>query len=407
MGGFVRNYVNQTIPEPQRQAPYDPRAIMHGFTPEQVPVTSRLAATFGVAHRWFASSPTQTFPNRFFVHAATADGYVNNVPVPVWDVVERLPYDMPTIFNQLTAHFSLHDLWPFDKGWRIYFHDFPISGLLSQLWGHLDHFHGFRRFKEDVEGGHLQPYSFIEPRYFANLEQTLLPNDHHPPHDVTLGEQLIADVYNTLRASRYWTKTLLIVISDEHGGCYDHVPPPPAQAPDDGRSPKPGQYGFTFDRYGVRIPALIVSPYVPPGKVEPPAASPYPFDHTTVIKTVRERFAPGASPLTKRDAAAPSLASALATDPVNLGPEHIPIPPYSPPAEMVQAAAHAPLTDFQRAVLYLAAALPGADRALEFLAGLRTGFRPERAPLPHQTPAEALPLVKARLKAFLGRDEGE
>jgi phospholipase C len=406
MGGFVRDYVNQAIPDRNRQTPYDPRAIMHCFTPEQLPVTSLLARSFGVAHRWFASAPCQTFPNRCFVHAATADGWVNNLPDPPWDVVERFPYDMPTIFNQLTAHFSLHDLWPFDKGWRIYFHDFPNSLLLSQLWGHLDHFHGYRRFHDDVASGNLQPYSFIEPRYYPNLEQTLLPNDDHPPHDVTLGEQLIADVYNTLRGSRYWTKTLFILLCDEHGGCYDHVAPGPAQAPDDGRAPKPGQYGFTFDRYGVRVPALLISPYVAPGPVEPPPGGP-PFDHTTVIKTARERFAPGKPALTRRDEVAPSLASVLGSEPANLGPEHIPIPPYTPPVEAVQAAAAAPLTDFQRLMLYAADALPARDRVLEHLEAVRHGVKPAATPLPHRTPAEALPHIKAKLAAFLGREEGE
>ncbi len=407
MGGFVRNYVAQTIAEPGFQEPYDPRAIMHAFTPEQVPASSELAASFGVAHRWFASAPCQTWPNRFFVHTATAAGWVNNLPDPPWDLVERLPYDMPTVFNLLTEHFSLHDLWPFDKGWRIYFHDFPQSALLSRLWPHLDHFHGFRRFQEDVADGELQPYSFIEPRYFPNLEQTLLPNDHHPPHDVTLGEQLVADVYNTLRASDRWEKTLLIVVFDEHGGCYDHVPPPPAAAPDGG-PPKPGQYGFTFDRYGVRVPALIVSPYVAAGqRVEPAAGSPYPFDHTSVIRTVRERFAPSAAPLTRRDAVAPSLAPALATEPINPGPERIPIPPYSPPPEAVEAAATMRLTGFQRALLYGAATLPPAERVALHLGELRAGKKPAIAPLPYDTPAEAQPYVRARLAAFLGREAGE
>lgn len=407
MGGFVRNYVNQTIATQQLQAPYDSRAIMHCFTPEQVPVTSRLASTFGVADRWFASTPCQTWPNRFFVHTATADGYVNNFPVSSWKLPERLPYDMPTIFNQVTEHFSLHDPLPFDKGWRIYYHDFPQSILLSRLWEHLDHFHGMKRFKDDVAGGDLQNYSFIEPRYFPNREQSVLPNDHHPPHDVTLGEQLIADVYNTLRASQYWTKTLLVVIFDEHGGCYDHVPPPGAQPPDDGRSPKPGQYGFNFDRYGVRVPALLISPYVPNGIVSPPADSEYPFDHTSVIRTVRERFAPQAQPLTKRDAVAPSLASVLGNDPINLGPEQIPIPPYSPPVAAVGAAADAPLTGFQRSLLYGLSAMPPRDRVSEVLESLRAGIKVPMAPLPHETPGEARPFMKRQLREILGRDEGE
>jgi phospholipase C len=400
MGGFVRNYVNQTV---GNTLPYDPRAIMHCFHPDQVPVTSLLAKTFGVADRWFSSAPCQTWPNRFFVHSATADGWVNNTPVPdAWKVVERLPYDMPTIFNQIKQHFLA-----FDKGWRIYFHDMPQSIVLSQLWDHLDHFHSIERFKDDVAGGDLQPYSFIEPRYGVIVEKNALPNDQHPPHDVTLGEQLIADVYNTLRASSAWTKTLLIVLWDEPGGCYDSVPPGSAQPPDDGRSPKPGQDGFIFNRYGARVPALLISPYIPPGIVQPPAE--VPFDHTSVIKTVRERFAPGAAPLTKRDAVAPSVAGALTLGPdnLNLGPTQLAMPLYVPPPALVAAAAAAPMTNFQRSLLYAAAALPPHELALPHRALMRTGVKPSVAPLPITTPGEARPYIKAKVNAFLGRLEAE
>ena len=410
MGGFARNYLSQPLRKGRRQSPlpYDPRGVMHCFDPAEVPVTSRLAASFRVADRWFASAPCQTFPNRLFMHAATAGGYVNNLPSETRKIFKRLPFDLPTIFNQLTGHFSRHDLRPFDKGWRLYFHDIPMSILLSRLWHHLDHFHGYRRFKADVENGHLQSYSFIEPRYFPHKDHRLLPNDHHAPHDVTLGEQLVADVYNTLRASRYWTKTLLIVISDESGGCYDHVPPPRAQPPDDGRAPKPGQYGFTFNRYGPRVPALLISPYIRQSSqpLRPDPEWP-PFDHTTVMKTVRERFAPSAGPLTQRDAAAPSLAFALESEVVNLGPEHIPIPPYEPSADEVHAAAHAPLTDLQRALLLGAAGLPHRNGLLEFLENLRNGLKPSMNPIRHRTPAQARPYIRSKLAEILGRDEAE
>ncbi len=407
MGGFVRNYLRQP-PHPDWQVPYDARSVMHCFDPDLVPVTSRLAASFRVADRWFASAPCQTFPNRFFVHAATAGGYVNNLPTPARGIFRRLPFDMPTIFDQIAGHGRHHWLLRFDRGWRIYFHDVPMSILLSRLWKHVDHFHGYRRFKEDVASGHLQPYSFIEPRYFPHKDSQLLPNDHHSPHDVTLGEQLVADVYNTLRASRYWTKTLLIVVSDEHGGCYDHVPPPRAQPPDDGRAPRPGQDGFTFNRYGARVPALLISPYIrrSPRPLRPTPEWP-PFDHTTVIRTVRERFAPSAGPLTKRDAVAPSLAFALESEVVNMGPEEIPIPPYTPTPEEVHAAAHAPMNDFQRGLLYATAVLPHRDALPEFLERLRNGAEVPMPPLHHETPAQAKPFLKSKLAEILGRDEAE
>jgi phospholipase C len=398
MGGFARNYLHQTVATGKR---CDPRAIMHCFHPSQVPVTSTLARSFGVADRWFASAPCQTWPNRFFVHAATADGYVNNTPIEApWAVIERFPYNMPTVFNQIRER-----LFQFDKGWRIYFHDMPQSALLSKLWPHLDHFHPFHHFHEDVAKGDLQPYSFLEPRYFPNLEKVALPNDQHPPHNVLVGEQLIAQVYNILRASALWTKTLLIVIWDEHGGCYDHVQPPAAVPPADGRSPKPGQDGFLFNRFGLRVPALLVSPYIPPGVVRPPGD--IPFDHTSVIKTVRELLDLDAKALTRRDAVAPSLACALTLGPgdLNLGPPLIESPIFSPTPDEVRAAGEAPLNGHQKALLYGASMLPRRDLAL---ADIPPGKpRGTAARLQQATPGEALPYIQDRLERFLGKDPRE
>jgi hypothetical protein len=119
-------------------------------------------------------------------------------------------------------------------------------------------------------------------------------NDQHPPHDVALGEYLIADVYEALRASPQWEHSLLVILSDEHGGIYDHMPPPMAINPDGKRSTKPR---FGFDRLGVRIPAVIVSPYIPAGTIDSRV-----YDHTSVLATVEKRFQ--LAPLTKRDAAA-------------------------------------------------------------------------------------------------------
>ena len=132
-----------------------------------------------------------------------------------------------------------------------------------------------------------------------------MPNDQHPPHNVLFGERLIARVYDALRNGPGWEQTLFIITYDEHGGIYDHVPPPPATSPDDLQPD-----GFAFDRYGVRVPAVIVSPWVPAGSIiRPPAGSP-PFDHTSILATLRNLFDLGA-PLTRRDAAAPDLLAAL------------------------------------------------------------------------------------------------
>jgi phospholipase C len=306
MCGFASNYGTQPAKEGWR----DPGAVMHYFTPDQVPVLSTLAKAFGVCDRWHASAPCQTWPNRFFAHTGTSLGYVDNNTF-------RIPFEAPSLFRRLEDE---------GKSWRVYFHDMPQSILLRDVWLYApSHYRVFNQFLADAHTGLLPNYSFIEPRYFTDLFSNFIPNDQHPPHNVLYGEQLIAQVYNALRSSPCWKSTLFIITYDEHGGCFDHVPPPPAIPPD---TLVNNAYGFTFNAYGVRVPAVIVSPYIPPGsRIRPPAnangGTPIPFDHTSIIKTVREVFSLGGA-LTARDEAAPSLIPALTlAAPNNDGPPSV------------------------------------------------------------------------------------
>ena len=300
MDGFVDNYMRQ----PDDWNYHDPRAVMHCFTPRQLPVLSTLARSFGVCDRWFASAPCQTWPNRLFVHTGTGGGEVNNDSIP-------LPFFLPTVFRRLERC---------GQDWRVYFHDLPQTAALADLWPRIpSHFRLFDpEFLDDAACGRLPAYSFIEPQYFTSRTLGHVPNDAHPPHNVAYAEQLIARVYNTLRASPAWERTLLLVTFDEHGGCYDHVPPP-AAVPTGGTRDS----GFAFDRYGVRVPAVMASPYIPAGSViRPPEGSP-PFDHTSIIATLDARFDLG-SKLSARCAVAPTMLSALTLErPANPGPECI------------------------------------------------------------------------------------
>lgn len=306
MSGFAKNYATQ----PTSEGFHDPQAVMHFFTETQVPVLHQLAKAFAVSDQWFASAPCQTWPNRFFAHTGTCYGIVNNNQ---FFAAGQEPFRQPSIFRALENA---------GQPWRVYFHDFPQSLLLEDI---LDvaasHYHLFSQFLVDAEAGVLPAYSFIEPNYFANLFTGTPPNDQHPPHDVRYGEKLIADVYNAIRASSCWEKTLLIITYDEHGGCYDHAPPRAAVPPGDGKS---APDGFAFDTYGVRVPAVIVTPWILAGSVLAPLADgDYPFDHTSIIKTVRELFGIP-EPLTDRDAAAPSLLPYLSlAAPFNDGPSAV------------------------------------------------------------------------------------
>jgi phospholipase C len=279
MSGFVDNYMAQ----PASQTPRRPDAVMHYFTEVQVPVISQLARAFGVSDRWFASAPCQTWPNRLFTHTGTAGGDVDNTPLHV-------PYMMPTTFERVAAG---------GKSWGIFFHDFPQSATLGRLWSHPGGFHRFDNFLLDAAAGNLPSYSFIEPRYYPDIAGNTMPNDEHPPHNVADGEELIATVYNALRAGPEWRNTLLIITYDEHGGCFDHVPPGAAASPG---GPTPD--GFAFDAFGARVPAVIVSPYVPAGSIIRPQPDSPPFDHTSIFKTLQEVFGLDPAPLTPRTAAA-------------------------------------------------------------------------------------------------------
>jgi phospholipase C len=296
MNGFAFNYFNHKV-DPKDGVP-NPRDIMHYFTCKQLPVMSTLAKTFAVSDQWHASAPCQTWPNRFFAHTGTCLGQVNNK-----DFVTsgKVPFPHPSIFQRLT-----------EKGrtWRVYYHDLPFSALVKDVLLQRDNIKGFDQFLADAGATNpsLPNYSFIEPQFYPYLGEFGNPSDQHPPHNVLYGEQLIANVYNTLRKSVCWKNSLLIVTHDEHGGCYDHAPPPCAVSPDD-LAPS----GFDFNRYGVRVPALIISPWVAPGSIVRSAPNgivfnppPYPFDHTSIIATLRDLFHLGGQ-LTKRDGVAPSL----------------------------------------------------------------------------------------------------
>jgi phospholipase C len=373
MGGFARNYQAQ-----KEQPPYDPSQVMNYFTPDQVPVISKLATEFAVCDHWFAPAPCQTWPNRFFAHTATANGYQNNMPLHV-------PYTMPTIFERLQKVDS-------SSGWHVYFHDIPQSLTLANLWYHPTRFRLFNEFLADAKRGSLPKYSFIEPRYFTDIE---LPNDQHPPHAVTPGEQLMADVYNALRASPTWTSTLFVITYDEHGGCFDHVHPPAAAPP----STSPTE-PFNFDRYGVRVPTVVISPFVKKGTILRSQTS-TPYDHTSIISSLRKRWSLGDA-LTGRDAVSPDLDAALSlSEPTNLGPERAEALPYNQSPGLLAGARAAPLNDLQKSLLDLSANLPPSAREVTpHLSVLRAA--PPIADTANRTNAEAVNAIKRRLDAFLG-----
>jgi phospholipase C len=305
--GFVNDYRDALLYNTYSfgEPPTDPREIMTCYTPEQVPVLSELARQFAVCDHWFGSVPSQTLPNRHFTHAATSDGQVNN---------SHEPCRSRTIFNQIQEAI---DGGRSDLSWRVYCGTgkdratgkvtlFSLTRLvMEQLHdATLDpNFQPIEEFYKAAAAGTLPTYAFLEPQIHSPGA-----NDQHPPQDVRWGDRLIADIYRALASSPQWDQTLLVITYDEHGGCYDHVPPPGGAAPPV-RGGAPGQFGFGFDRFGVRVPTVLVSPWIEAGTVcRAPGRTP--FDHTSIIATVRQ-VAGLPEPLTERDKAAPDLGCAM------------------------------------------------------------------------------------------------
>lgn len=284
MGGFVDAYlavpgVSESTPGQVDQAmAYFP----FGDTPAQdsLPALHALARNFLVCDRWFSSMPGPTWPNRFFVHSGTCLGHIH--------MPSRQQPQYMYLYDQDTVYDRLSDA---GKKWRIYHQGVPQSIVMSHMWLQYgislltDRYASMNDFYKDAKDEATFPdYVFIEPSYFGETE-----NDQHPPTGVTPGDQLIANVYNAIRGNEaLWKSTLLIVTYDEHGGFFDHVPPPTTVAPDDETKE------YDFKQLGVRVPAILVSPWVESGVCKTQ------FDHTSILRYACDKW--GMKPLSKRAA---------------------------------------------------------------------------------------------------------
>jgi hypothetical protein len=291
--------------------PVDPalaRDVLRCLRPELLPVLATLARQFTVCTRWHCSVPGATWPNRNFVHAGTSDGTVD---------IEIGLYRNATVFERLSEA---------GASWHIYRDGMAQVMVFERLLedANLANWYGIDDFAAHVAAGTLPRYSFIEPCHDGPRSNSQHPgnNDSDAPPgwrtDFERGEQLIASVYRTLLAHRaVFDRTMLVITYDEHGGFYDHVPPPtrfvaPTEALD-GRppvSPLPRIIGwfveqpasrFRFRTLGPRVPAVVISPLVPPGRDDTL------YDHTAIPATVRRLFAPGTAPLSRREDASATL----------------------------------------------------------------------------------------------------
>ena len=283
MNGFILSYEGKT------HNPSNAQRIMRCFSPGKVPVLTELARQFAVCDRWFSSVPGPTFPNRAFAHGATSIGRVD-MDVD-WHGMSKTIYE-------LLAENNVDS--------RIYYHDSTMAMTFKGLMNQGRYFGLFEDFLSDCDKNRLPAYSFIEPRY-ANGEDPLnntffSASDQHPDHNVEQGEILIRDVFNAIwKKQAVRESTLLVVVYDEHGGLYDHVSPPPTVNPDNKNWPgDPNSLDpqFDFTRLGVRVPAILVSPYIQAGGIDHTL-----YDHSSIIATACKlllKNVAGAS-LTNRD----------------------------------------------------------------------------------------------------------
>ena len=290
--GFVTSY--------SKIDPGHPGEIMKCYAPDQLPVLTTLAQEFAICDHWFSSLPGPTWPNRFFVHAASSGG-LDHSPSPLTSAESVLfkgyTFEHGTIYDKLDKA---------NLSWTIYKGDaFPqalaISGMnIRALEGR---FKDFDDFNDDINNpGYTTSYAFIEPNYGHVLTGDFTcGNSQHPKDDVTRGDRLLKTSYETIRNSPLWDNSVLIVTYDEHGGFYDHVSPPQAVAPGDAiTDPGNNTNNFDFKQLGVRVPAVIISPLIPKGVIDSTI-----YDHTSVLATVESIF--GLLPLTERDKQAHTL----------------------------------------------------------------------------------------------------
>ena len=279
MNGFIKSYFEQ------RRDVNHSHKILYYFPQAKIPILTGLASNYAIFNGWFASIPGPTLCNRAFAHYGTSFGQVGMnlfyLNVPFLSIYERM------IKAGRTS--------------KLYYFDQQSSSLevVNLLKNQPRLFGLYEDFLSDCKKNRLPDYSFVEPNYSDHEDDgggELLASDQHPDHHVLAGEAFIGSVYNAIRNNpNLWKNTLLLITYDEHGGIYDHQPPPGC-TPDgfEASAEATGTgFPFKFDRLGVRVPAIAISPWIPKGTViaGPEAAGGRVFEHASIPNTVMKAFA--------------------------------------------------------------------------------------------------------------------
>src|ERR1700677_4215106 len=282
------------------------------FLPDVLPFASSFATTFTVANRWFCSAPCQTYPNRRFLMAGTAYGDISTNT----ESLLQSPPPNGTIFDQLQNH---------GISWGNYYTDLPQALMIpSIIEKYPKNVQPLSQFLADLALGNLPQVSFVDPEFgvitevgsilseFSAAEGLgydlkTLGGDEESPQDMYYGEAWAYSILEAVMNSPSWPRTLFIYTYDEHGGYYDHVPPPAAIPPDNiPPDLSSGDYPGGYDIYGPRVPAMVASPYSIPNGVTNVV-----HDHTSVLSTIEAKW--NLPALTYRDAHAATVMDFLDT----------------------------------------------------------------------------------------------
>lgn len=298
MLGFLQDYASLWEEEEWLPEKHCLCGVMETYTEKELPVLCGLAKHYAVSDLWFSSVPTQTNPNRAYSICGTSDGQTVNGG----NLGHSIFYS-DTLWNRLEEESP-------DTTWTVFWQSDILEGIikgpaagpktflaLERIPDIDQHFFKIDKFHELARNGQLPAISYLEPQWtisenldpknqrlidIKDLLVGLQGNDLHPPGDVRPGENFVANVYTSLIANpESWNNTLLVITFDEHGGLFDHVPPPAAIPPDN-----LFQEGFGFDRYGVRVPTIFISPRIERKTVVRSDTPETPFDHTSLIATI-------------------------------------------------------------------------------------------------------------------------
>ena len=382
--GFVQDFA-QSYPRADPKTDYP--EIMKYHDADSLPAIHDLARHFTICDHWHAPVPGPTWCNRLFALSGTSLGRV-----AMAEGVMSLNlhwYDQPTIFDRLNEK---------NIPWKVYFGDAPLSFLFVHQWEaqNVARHRTMTEFFRDVASAKpsdpdpakgdrvgLPPFSFIEPAYCQPGA-----SDAHPPHDIVAADALVASVYNAIRANEdLWKETLLVIAFDEHGGFYDHIIPPATVAPDF------HQEEYSFDQLGIRVPVILVSPWIAKGVFSDV------MDHTSLLKYLQGKW--GLGPLGRRTQNAatfnPVITDVFRDDtppsvPKSMSPVSNQLPSESPPR-------FENLTSNQQALLAL-------SHVLETMSGEEAAVIASRAHHVVSGPQSQIDTAIDRFESFLGVKKG-